>query len=197
MFADAPANTLTECSSLKNDLTAISYWASRWQLKLNPTKCEALMIANKRKPIPFTYSIKHRSNPVKYLGVQVDSKLNWSKHCKFVVSKGTKLQSYGIPIIWEISNYQSPYKSVQLDGSVGVAGVHLPALGPFLRMIVAPNFTFLLSSQDKVSFRSVSSMTYITSKHLTLNSHCSFNSITSTRSHHLSLVPPQSTINSR
>ena len=54
----------------------------------------------------------------------------------------------------------------QLDGSVGVAGVHLPALGPFLRMIVAPNFTFLLSSQDEISFWSVSSMTYITSKHL-------------------------------
>ena len=62
MFADdvllyAPANTLKECSSLQNDLTAISSWASRWQLKLNPTKCEALMITNKRKPIPFTYPI--------------------------------------------------------------------------------------------------------------------------------------------
>ena len=42
MFADdvllyAPANTLKECSSLQNDLTAISSWASHWQLKLNPT----------------------------------------------------------------------------------------------------------------------------------------------------------------
>ena len=27
---------------------------------------------------------------MKYLGVQVDSKLTWSKRCKFVVSKGTK-----------------------------------------------------------------------------------------------------------
>ena len=103
MFADdvllyAPANTLKECSSLQNDLTAISSWASCWQLKLNPTKCEALMITNKRKPIPFTYSINHQpiswSNPVKYLGVQVDSKLNWSKHCKYVVSKGTKSLNY-------------------------------------------------------------------------------------------------------
>ena len=103
MFADdvllyAPANTLKECSSLQNNLTAISSWASCWQLKLNPTKCKALMITNKCKPIPFTYSINHQpiswSNPVKYLGVQVDSKLSWSKHCKFVVSKGTKSLNY-------------------------------------------------------------------------------------------------------
>ena len=29
------------------------------------------------------------------------------------------------------------------------------------------------------------------------NCHCKFNSISSTRSHHLSIIPPQSTINSR
>ena len=56
------------------------------------------MITNKRKPIYFTYSINNqpisRSNPVKYLGVQVESKLNWSKHCKFVVIKGTKSLNY-------------------------------------------------------------------------------------------------------
>ena len=84
MFADdvllyAPANTLKECSSLQNDLTAISSWASRWQLKLNPTKCEALMITNKRKPIPFTYPINYQpiswSNPVKYLAGRFQVKL--------------------------------------------------------------------------------------------------------------------------
>ena len=33
---------------------------------------------------------------MKYLGVQVDSKLNWSKHCKFVVNKGTKSLNYSM-----------------------------------------------------------------------------------------------------
>ena len=31
---------------------------------------------------------------MKYLGVQVDFKLNWSKHCKSVVSKGNKSLNY-------------------------------------------------------------------------------------------------------
>jgi len=60
---------------------AISSWASYWQLKLNPSKCEALMITNnKHKSISFTYFVNNQSiswsNMVKYLGVQVDSKLN-------------------------------------------------------------------------------------------------------------------------
>ena len=67
MFADdvllyAPANTLKECSSLQNDLTAISSWASRWQLKLNPTKCEALMITNANQfhlHTPLTINLFH------------------------------------------------------------------------------------------------------------------------------------------
>ena len=42
------ANTLKGCTLLQDDLFS---WASRWQLKLNPTKCEALMITNKCQPI--------------------------------------------------------------------------------------------------------------------------------------------------
>ena len=49
LFADdvllyAPANTMEECSSLQDDLTAVYHWANCWQLKLNPDKCEALAI---------------------------------------------------------------------------------------------------------------------------------------------------------
>jgi len=40
----ASANTLKDCMSLKNDLNAIAAWATHWQLNLNSTKCEALMI---------------------------------------------------------------------------------------------------------------------------------------------------------
>ena len=103
LFADdillyAPVGILKDCSSFQEDLTALSSWASCWQLKLNPSKCEALMITNKHKPISFTYFVNNQSiswsNTVKYLGVQVDSKLNWSKKCKFIASKGTKFLNY-------------------------------------------------------------------------------------------------------
>jgi len=77
LFADdvllyAPANTLKNCSLLQDDLNSNFSWASCWKLKLNPTKCEALLITNKRQLIHFTYSINNQpiswSNPVKYLG---------------------------------------------------------------------------------------------------------------------------------
>ena len=57
----------------------------------------------------------------------------------------------------------------------------------------------LPSLQSRQSFLSVSFLNdiYHQQTSITFNSHCSFNSIASTRSHHLSLVPPQSTINSR
>ena len=57
----------------------------------------------------------------------------------------------------------------------------------------------LPSLQSRRSFLSVSFLNdiYHQQTSITFNSHCSFNSIASTRSHHLSLVPPQSTINSR
>ena len=99
LFADdvllyAPADTKQECSALQNDLNAIFNWTIRWQLKLNIAKCEALAITNKRKPISFTYSINGQSlswnDPVKYLGLLVDHKLNWSKHCRHAVKKATR-----------------------------------------------------------------------------------------------------------
>ena len=99
LFADdvllyAPANTQKECSALQDDLTAIFNWANRWQLKLNIAKCEALSITNKQKPVNFTYCVNRQliswNNSVKYLGVLVDRKLSWSKHCRYAINKATK-----------------------------------------------------------------------------------------------------------
>ena len=68
VLIDASVNTLEECEALQDDLNPIAAWVTRWQLNLNSTKCEALMISNKHKPVQYTYSINQRSiswsNPV-------------------------------------------------------------------------------------------------------------------------------------
>jgi len=90
----APADTKQECSALQDDFIAIFNWTIHWQLKLNIAKCEALTITNKWKPISFTYFINGQSlswnDPVKYLGLLIDHKLNWLKNCRHAEKKATR-----------------------------------------------------------------------------------------------------------
>ena len=94
MLLYAPVSPIKDCSALQDDLAAISHWANRWQLRLNPNKCEALTITNKRIPLTYTYCIDQHPiswrDSVKYLGLHVHSKLSWSKHCKSIISKATR-----------------------------------------------------------------------------------------------------------
>ena len=80
-----------DCVNLQNDLACIYEWFLTWQLKLNPSKCEALNIANKHSPISYTYTIWSVSvswcNMVKYLGVVITSNLKWNDHCKCIVQR--------------------------------------------------------------------------------------------------------------
>ena len=64
-------------------------------MHLQPSKCEALCISNRRSPPTFTYLCDgqsfHWSVMVRYLGVHINQHLTWSGHCKFVCFKATKL----------------------------------------------------------------------------------------------------------
>ena len=67
----------SDCHVLQKDLDHIYCWTVAWQVRLNPGKCEALNITNKRAPIQFDYTINSgaiRWKPfVRYLGIYV----NW------------------------------------------------------------------------------------------------------------------------
>ena len=56
MFADYVAlykevKSSTDCAQLQKDIHDVCSWAKKWQLKLNPSKCEALAITRKRLPL--------------------------------------------------------------------------------------------------------------------------------------------------
>ena len=72
----------------------IHSWSAKWQLNLNPHKCVALNISNKRLPIAFNYCIGSYSiswsKKVKYLGIILNSKLKWDDQCHYVVNKATQ-----------------------------------------------------------------------------------------------------------
>ena len=90
----AAVSSHQDCVDLQDNLSHIHDWSLRWQLKLSPSKCEALNITNKRSPIPFTYHIGSAPvtwyNKVKYLGVIITSNLKWNDHCQHVVHRATQ-----------------------------------------------------------------------------------------------------------
>ena len=51
-------------------------------MEFHPDKCQILRITNKRQPLKFTYNIHnidlHVFKSAKYLGVTIDSNLNWT-----------------------------------------------------------------------------------------------------------------------
>ena len=90
----AIVSSYQDCVDLQDELSRIYDWSLRWQLKLSPSKCEALDVTNKRSPIPFTYCIGSTPltwcDKVKYLGVVITSNLKWNDHCQRVVHRPTQ-----------------------------------------------------------------------------------------------------------
>ena len=163
IFADdvtlhANVQTVQDCQILQADLNSISRWCDMWQLRLNPSKCEVLCITNKRSPLYFDYKIGgcslHWSSSVKYLGIYINSKLNWNNLCAHVAAKATKIlnllrrhlfgcslaakyrafRSLVLPILEYSSQVWNPhtqlnnlkmFNSMLLTGSVAVVRVEL------------------------------------------------------------------------
>ena len=47
----------SDCQLLQEDLTRVFDWTVAWQVRLNPAKCEALNLSNRRFPPQFVYAI--------------------------------------------------------------------------------------------------------------------------------------------
>ena len=79
---------------LQLDLSKVVQWAKMWLLRLNPDKCESIVLSNKRSPPVPKYYLDTKliaCKPViRYLGVFVDRHLNWNDHCKYVAAKATR-----------------------------------------------------------------------------------------------------------
>ena len=79
---------------LQLDLSNIVQWVKTWLLRLNPDKCESIVLSNKRSPpVPHYYldtKLISCKPVVRYLGVFVDCHLNWNDHCRYVAAKATR-----------------------------------------------------------------------------------------------------------
>ena len=48
-----------DCNAFQQDLDSIAVWCSKWQMRLNVSKCELLCVSNKRAPTKPSYHINN------------------------------------------------------------------------------------------------------------------------------------------
>ena len=67
-------------------------------MEFHPKKCQVLNITNKKKPVKFTYTIHghvlETVKSAKYLGVNIQSQLNWNTHVTKISSKANSMISF-------------------------------------------------------------------------------------------------------
>ena len=83
---------------LQKDLNHLQTWADTNKMEFHPAKCQVLRFTNKRKPSQAEYKIQNttlaRVDSAKYLGVILDSKLNWSNQISAACGKASRTLSF-------------------------------------------------------------------------------------------------------
>lgn len=99
---------------LQMSLDSLHNFFSKWKLKLNETKTEAIMFTRQRKPPKRQLKISGFKIPwstsVRYLGLNMDTKLNWSKHISHLRIKGVQAMGALGPVLNRRSNLSSATK---------------------------------------------------------------------------------------
>ena len=77
---------------MQRDLDVLMDWGSTWGIKLNAKKCNVIRVSCSHKLLQHFYSlgneILQEVSDAKYLGIQIDSKLDWNKHILTVAGRG-------------------------------------------------------------------------------------------------------------
>ena len=100
LFADDCAlycevSSTEDCEILQNDLHLLCSWALKWQLKLNISKCKALQITLKQKPLVFTYKFLGHNlewiDTFLHLGVSISKNLSWPAQCEHAAARANRV----------------------------------------------------------------------------------------------------------
>ena len=89
---------ISDSQTLQKDLDTLQRWESHNKMEFHPGKCTVMRFTHKRDPISFTYNIHGTNldsqNSAKYLGITLDTKLDWNEHIDSVFKKACFMQSF-------------------------------------------------------------------------------------------------------
>ena len=90
--------TSQDSDKLQADLDQLQKWESTWLMEFNTSKCQAISITNKIKPIIGRYQVHghilEQVNCAKYLGIYIDSKLAFNTHVDAIVKKANSTRAF-------------------------------------------------------------------------------------------------------
>lgn len=103
MFADDKKvylniNNIDDCKRLQADLNNLALYYQKNNITVNIGKCSQISFTRKKYPIQYTYKINNqtinKTNSIRDLGVQLDSKLLMSDHTNIIVSKAYSMLGF-------------------------------------------------------------------------------------------------------
>ena len=84
-----------DCLALQGTLSNMEHWSKVNNIYFNASKCKALSVTRKRKPLCYSYNLDGvhltRAAEVKDLGVTITSSLSWDTHIHDIVAKANNL----------------------------------------------------------------------------------------------------------
>lgn len=109
MFADDTLLYSTNVSNsraiyhLQRQINKIQPWFDQWRITINPTKTSAILFSNKSTIRSSKIKIHNTpikwSSSIKYLGITIDKKLNFSKHLSTTLNKAQAARFSLYPVI--------------------------------------------------------------------------------------------------
>ena len=91
-------NSADDSVKLQEDIDAAQTWEKNWLMSFNASKCQVLRVTNKTAPFLANYYIHdHRLEVVKsakYLGVTLDSRLNFNSHVDAISKKANSTRAF-------------------------------------------------------------------------------------------------------
>jgi len=86
---------MEDTKRLQDDLDSLQTWERDWLMEFNPSKCEAITVTKKTKPVHTNYRL-HDQTPATvpsamYLGayITLNSKLSWNTHIDTTAKRAT------------------------------------------------------------------------------------------------------------